>query len=330
MVTKFSRGPRTGRFQWWKARKTWRKKPIPLKRLSPAVARKRREWGWLYVDTHEINGIDPPPVRNCGIRCIEWGQICNGWNEVRIPLVTKEMLLEFFQDNVTIAKMKGRIIWRPKWDTSLGPCIGSSGEGLGAINERLKSYHWPINLSAWLVKGNSSNQGSVTEWDPLDADDWTDHTGLLREWNHTWFPQEELEVQWNSPFTIVGVCSNTSAPAADAPENTLSNGSGTINIPAITTTCTPFLAGEACGINTVTFKGRPPPWWTMSLNRSRPIDLKEDDDLAIYVNWNQPRPYTGTPIEGEVCDEDCPPADTGNLPCGMEFAIDLKVLYQYG
>jgi len=323
--------PNTNRWPFNRAR-GWslrRGRKLPLKALSPKVARKRSDWRYLYTD--RLTGTsENPDASFCGIRCIAFGEFCNDHTPVRIPLVTKFMLENDFRDVVTVAKMRGSIQWKPHYLDDGTPCTVA---GLQAINDRAQAYQWPIHLRAWLKKSDvtsvqeDTGVGGPAFVDPTNAEDWSDHTGVLREWNHSWMPNGRLHMIWNAYTNIVGVCSNVTRDSYLTPA-TSSGSQPAFNVPEIETTCTTVQPGEGCSISQVDYDINAPRWWSMSLNRNKPIDLKEDDDLSIFVNWNSPR--MADPAINPDCDEDCPPDGDAVPPCAMLFSIDLKMQFQYG
>lgn len=86
-------------------------------------------------------------------------------------------------------------------------------------------------------------------------------------------------------------CSDVSAAGAGPPANTLSSGSGTVNIPAISTDCStdPCLVGD--NNSSFSMSGgyvSPESAWYIGLRSRRRLSFKENEGLSLWLNWAAP------------------------------------------
>lgn len=306
---------RSPRRRWWGGRK----RKIPLARLSRRVARKKSEWLWLYND---IGPYQESNETGCGIRCLEFGPSYCDEAPYRIEIIGPQALSAAFGDTVTVAKMRGFLNMVPRWPAQ--PVCEPDG-----LIQDITGQGWPIYCRAGLYKSNvvPSSGLDPTFINPLFGNDWTD-VRSLKEWNHIWQPTGSAGYQYKPEGSFGGICPDVTKASVSVPGWTLGSGSGNwlgYTEPAISTSCAPYiLDSEECYLDSTWFERHNPRWWRMSLNRNRPIDLSEDDDLSIFMNFSHPRPYQ--PACGEVCDM----PNNGESPCSMNMVIALKILIQYG
>lgn len=305
------RKPWNGRSKWNGFRRSPAKK-ISFKRLPRTVARKRTDWVSLYNDTGEIGPLDD----GCTIRCIEFESNCNDAS-TRIAIMPQGAVEALYDDDVTIAAMRGFINMKPRWATP-------NGCDTNAWLARMQGEQWPIYMRAGLYKQELVDlEGGIPPFvNPLNAHDWTD-VSALKKWNHVWQPRGRHGSVWQQSSKIVGVCSDTTQASYVVPSLVTGNGGGH-TVPAVSTTCSVQSVGSGeglCNIADLYFERETPAWYRMSLNRSRGIRLHENDSLDLFVNWSQPRPAECVP---------CDVVADGTSPCAIQFSIQLDVKLQFG
>lgn len=297
---------------------------VPWSRLPRNVARQRKHWVTLYND----GGL-------CQFNCL--GIIdCND-DPFNIELISQTALQQFFGDNVTLEALRGEIWFRP-FLSHEQICDAAGWRNWRISAERLM-YHLRLGMmkervsAADIAAGNT--EGSI--WDPLSGFDWSE-ARWVKEWRHTW-PSVGRE-QWDStkPYgSFAGVCNEVHSDAVGAPQNTLSSGSGTINIPATDTICctetcvTDFETG--CFPNDVGAVGHQLRWWKMPLGMRRKIRLRESDNLSIWGNmayidpdWVGPN---GT-CSQDILGVDCAVDSMQNPACTLQIFANVKAKLAYG
>jgi len=158
----------------------------------------------------------------------------------RIILLDNSVLELQYSDSATVVAQKGRLYFTPFYAGPEGEAPSPDADV--RFQEVLAaSYHFMggIRRIEQLV-GNDLSGGSPPIANPLmRGDDYTDVPWIK------FFERRRVNLEHMSqcikrriPGTPFGVCADTVAAAAGAPENTLTDGSGTVTIPAISTTCT--------------------------------------------------------------------------------------------
>lgn len=210
-------------------------------------------------------------------------------------------------DNITLVKLVGHVELCPFFGSSadfVATVAGDPDKTLfySTLQNSLQNYHVRAALSKdkWIFNPppagqNVGSYGVVPRY-PLDTNEWTD-AQFLRQWERTRARATTTLQAMQNGDAPLGCCSDVSAPAAGAPANTLSNGSGTVNIPAISTECTPC-GTDAAG--TFRFGGSSAtalPCFRLSLNSRRRLTFKENEGLTLWLDWTSftPVEYGGAP-----------------------------------
>lgn len=298
-------------------RKSWRRKKIPYRALPRTVAKKRYDWQTLYNDIGPFGEGEG----YCVSRCVEFGASYCEEPSLKIPIMPAGALQQAFDDDITIAKMVGWINWCPSW-RALPACAT-----LDTLDQQ-SAHQWPIYFRAGLYKQDVplAQQGQPTVINPIASTDWSDERPL-REWNHIWQPVGSRSVQIFQPGYPIGVCGDTTRAQYNTPA-TSSGSQPLFSVPAIETDCDIYYQGaEECIPAVIESTYQKPRYWKMSLNRRKPIRLRENDDLSIFANWSMPRPDAGA---GPNCEDVCEEFNDGENPCKMRFIMVLKLLIQYG
>lgn len=309
-----SRKPWNGANKW----RGWRRRSprkISFKALPKTVARKRTDWVSLYNDTGAFDGVS----QGCTLRCIEFGGSFCEEPSTRIAIMPAGAIQALYDDDVTIAAMRGFINMKPRW-TSPNGC-DTNGWAL-----RMAAEQWPIYFKAGLYKQElTDEQGGIPPFvNPNVAQDWTD-VSALRKWNHIWQPKGRTTQTWQQPNKLIGTCSQVERASYLTPA-TASGSQPSFTVPAIDTDCVSVTVGigeGACNIEQLHFERDEPMWYRMSLNRSKPIRLHENDSLDIFCNWSMPR-------ANDDCETACGASTDGPNPCAMQLAIQLQVKLQFG
>jgi len=315
----WNRNKPSNRKTWpWSRNRPWSRKKISVKQLPRSVARKRTDWVYLYNDTGEI-GPTPGPNEGCQIRCIEFGGSNCDEASVRFPIMPEGAVAALYDDDVTIAEMRGFINMKPRWFVYNG-CETANWL------QRMSGEQWPIYMRAGLYKQElTTGQGGIPPFvNPNIGDDWTD-ISVLKRWQHIWQPRGRHGSVWQQSTKIVGVCSDTERAQYTVPA-TSSGSQPLYNVPAISTECSLMTVGSgegACNVADLYFERESHAWYRMSLNRRRPIRLHENDSLDVFMNWSIPRP-------GDDCGALCGATADGFNPCAMEFSMSLAVRLQFG
>lgn len=242
-----------------------------MRAIPARVARKRSEWETLLnfpcdpqlFDTHLCPGPEefPPEPQ-------------------RVEL-TSTQLLEKLGDNVTLVRMVGRLIFVPFFDISL-----SLPQVTQVSLERLRKY----NFAGGLRVIDDTSLGETPIADPLFSDDDMSDARWRKSWRKFAIADVENSVDlFQNGLYPLGSCSNVSAAGAGAPANTLSNGSGTVNIPAISTDCcseTCFLDQTLADAPVVTIKSKNMPNVHINLSGRTKIRLREDQKLVFDFNYS--------------------------------------------
>lgn len=170
----------------------------------------------------------------------------------RIVLLDNSAAELQFNDSVTVVGMYGLLKFVPTYDLSAG-----TNDITEWALRSIAGYHFMGGVRR--IEQNVGGFGNATVDSPIAnpvffQDDWSDIHWVKRfERMRTNIEHTDFATASEMGGKIAGVCADTTAAGAGAPANTLSSGSGTINIPAINTSCSvlaadPPNAGDA--INT--------------------------------------------------------------------------------
>lgn len=192
-------------------------------------------------------------------------------------------------DVFTIVKMQGWVEFCPAFCQAAqetAQCLSDPAhcEVFHQFARQFDTYHLRAGLSKdrWELDPLTRQYGTIQRF-PLDPADWSD-AQFMRQFERFKSRRRILEgIQLNGSAPL-GCCGNVSAAAAGAPANTLSNGSGTVNIPAISTDCEPCQGGEdnfRLQSQAIEQYG----CFRISLNSRRRLVLRENEGLTLWVDY---------------------------------------------
>lgn len=195
------------------------------------------------VDAGTCSGSVEFPTSVCG-----QGEDPPEVNPGRIVLLSDSTKEQFFEDSCSVVGIECHLEFRPRFTFASSDLLDQFGqrnawnfEFFGGIRKIREHYQGePVDPT---LPGLSDLIPSPI----LFPNDRTDLFWIRRKWKRS-VESDRFTQQLGFLIegAIIGVCSPTTAPAAGAPANTLSNGSGTINIPAISTDC----CQEVCRVET--------------------------------------------------------------------------------
>jgi len=239
-------------------------------------------------------------------------------------------------DEVTVVRTVGSIVMEPYFvaDADLIATLATldAGPASAVVNNAI--LNTPYFVRAGLKKDGWLFDAATAEYtppvrDPLETEEWVDGR-FIRTWQRARYASQKaaLAAAFVTPNAVAGFCSNVSAAAAGAPANTLSSGSGTINIPAISTDCQ-FVAEEnSAGIITSAFAGtigRPEGVIRFNLNSRRRLRFRESEGLTFFVNWTSINKAVGLLDPAENC---APAVAAGRMAVGFDVYAYVKMLVE--
>lgn len=192
-------------------------------------------------------------------------------------------------DTLTVVKLVGRIELCPAFcDSANKVALCNSDPGACAayleFQNQFRNYHMraALDKSKWHFDP-LTGQYEVPARFPMQTQEWTD-AQFLRQWERYRGRSDRwttADFNGNAPL---GCCGDVTSPGVGAPTNTLSNGSGTVTIPAIETDCQPCGSGEDLfrqygGVS------RWMPCVTLSLNSRRRLTFKENEGLTFWIDY---------------------------------------------
>jgi len=209
----------------------------------------------------------------------------------RIPLIDNVNVELGYSDSAMVIRGEGRIIFQPT--------VSFAPTGNPSIDFRIpQNAFYTFCAGMRVVQQDVGTSTTLSGFDDIIADpllNLDDYTDV--RWKRLWWREDfasrrvTATLETMLPTAAIGPCNSVSAPSAGAPQNTLSNGSGTVNIPAITTDC--------CDSVCVSGAERPhsitvtaPPLRTFSLSMSMRKRFKLSGKQALVIDGN----YTGGAI----------------------------------
>lgn len=211
----------------------------------------------------------------------------------------------YSEDTLTIARIEGFIELCPYFCNSAefvaqATADPPKAEFFKAYESQFRTMHLRAGLSKdkWLFNppgaGSPASYAVIPRY-PLDFHEWSD-AQFLKKWERVKArPGRSFMAQANGDAPQ-GCCGDVSSPGAGAPANTLSNGSGTVNIPAIETDCVP------CNGNPNTFRSfgqlfPDPACIRLNLRTRRRLTFRENEGLTLWLDWTSftPVEYGGAP-----------------------------------
>lgn len=199
------------------------------------------------------------------------------------------------QDSFTIVRMSGFVELCPGFcnaadQTALCNSDPANCPSYNAFAEQFDNYHLRAGLSKdrWelddVTDPNNPVYATIVR-NPLETQEWSD-AQFIRTWERVKGRKDIVRHVSYLGSSQLGCCGNTSAAGAGAPANTLSNGSGTVNIPAISTDCEPcFPEVEQAGFRDFGADIRQYGCIRLSLNSKRRLVLRENEGLTMWLNW---------------------------------------------
>lgn len=302
-----------------RSRGNFRRK-VPWSKLPRNVAKTRKQWVTLYNDGG-----------TCTYNCLPTID-CNDL-PFNIELISNTALHQFFDDNVTVAALRGEIWMRPFLPTA-DRC--DSFDWLRWIQSTERAMH---HLRLGLVKERvtaadiaaGNPEGSIH--DPLSSFDWSEQR-WLKEWRHTWVARGRDAFHTTiGSGAVIGVCSDVTRDSYLTPA-TSSGTQPTFEVPEIETLCTAFTTdpeGGECyeGVNGL--RANAQPWWKMNLGMRRKFHLRESDNLSIWGNMAYIDPDFVGP--NGTCSEDqlpgCGTQASLDFPCSLQTFANVKVLLEF-
>lgn len=192
-------------------------------------------------------------------------------------------------DTLTVVRIVGRMELCPLFcDSAEKTTNCNSGpdncQVWQTFQDNFRNYHLRAGLdkSKWELDPLNTTYVTPSRY-PMITEEWTD-AQFLRQWERYKGHPEMFSGVHITGDATQGCCGNTSAAAAGAPANTLSNGSGTVNIPEITTDCEPC-NGEAGQHAQSTTWGKDMGCITLSLNSRRRLVFKENEGLTFWFDY---------------------------------------------
>lgn len=325
-------------------------------RMARALARKQdKQYSWFAGLDAVCSGIRLPPryctsnledpdvkpqLVNCETGVAETVQ--GGASPVALHLVeprtasgaaadTSDEAYE--ADEVTIVRIVGYVALEPYFvaDEDLLATIASldPGPASNVVNNAI--LNTPYFLRAGLKKDGWIFDPSTEDYtpprrNPLVTEEWVDGR-FARTWQREKFAAQKAALGAHTEIQSGFLCSNVSAAAAGAPANTLSNGSGTINIPAISTACQ-FTDNTNGAIFTMgsSVQGQPEGIVKLNLNSRRRFRLRESEGLVLWLNWTS---WSVQDFLDTGVDQDCIPAGiSGRMAVGFDLRAHVKLLLE--
>lgn len=219
----------------------------------------------------------------------------------RLILIDNSVLELQFSDSATVTRLSGKLHFIPFYGGIEGAPPAEDADV--RFQELLAAgYHFMggIRRVEQGVGGESSPTTDAPIAQPLEFDnDFVDIPWLkFHERTHVNLADMGHVLKRVIPGTPFGICADTVAAGAGAPGNTLSNGSGTISIPAISTTCVvqnfpgtvddpPVMVSDELVINR-TFKP-----FTLNFAMRRKVSLTNKQALVYDFQFHPP--VFGTP-----------------------------------
>lgn len=301
----------------WSNKRSWKKYPTrktPYRRpsLARAVASKlpkRYQWVALHDDLcpvatldyrvccdeetdgeHPACEIDPATGNVVAAFPLAW------YAEMVTPAADDNQFAArlYQKDTLTIVRMKGRIDFCPvlTQSTSTRALCTSSPDlcPVGITNDYSNAnyiFRAALSKDKWTWNEQAGTY-APPERNPLATDEWTDGQ-FLKQWEKRYkhgFLGQHLDLGGNGSTGCYG---NVAAAGAGAPANTLSSGSGTINIPAISTTAADCPANPGAFLSS-TPGARHPGCFTLWFNMRRRLVFKENEGMAFWFNWTAHEP----------------------------------------
>lgn len=234
-------------------------------------------------------------------------------------------------DEVTVVKMVGYVTLEPYYvaDEDLLNTLAAldPGPASAVVNNTILNTPYflraGLRKDAWLFDPDQVDY-TPPRRDPLETEEWTDGR-FLRTWQKEKYAAQKaaLTSAFSTPATFL--CSNTSAAAAGAPGNTLSNGSGTISIPAITTTCQ-FIANTTATDAIAGVQGWPEGVVKINLNSRRRLRFRESEGLVLWLNWTS---WDKRDLQDSSEEGNCIPAQVaGRMAVGFDVRTHVKLLLE--
>lgn len=202
-------------------------------------------------------------------------------------------------DTLTVVKMVGRIEICPVFCDSANKTTACDSapdncQIYQAFQDNFRTYHMRAGLdkSKWEWDPLTSTYVTPSRY-PLVTEEWSD-AQFLRQWERS-----KGHAGMSSGIILTGdaqqgCCGDVTAAGAGAPANTLSNGSGTVNIPAISTDCNPCNgeAGQHLGSTTVAHDMQ---CFNLSLNSRRRLTFRENEGLTFWFDYTSFDKANGLP-----------------------------------
>jgi len=242
-------------------------------RRGPPVARVRRTWVTALLPT--VCDFLEFALQPCG-------ELHTGSAQTRFVLLPNSQLESQFSDRARVVRIVGDLIFQPTWDATVaGDCTGDFLAGLTGYGQAFMG----------LRKYEKNAAGFALTVDPLGNTTDYSEAQWLRTWQHFWVPRADVQfaASHTTKSCAIGICADTHTTGA--PDNILTDGTGTIDIE---TDCTVYGPVEctatqdpAC-VETVGF----PSVWHQRFDMKKRIPLREDQELALEAEFMWPNAAT--------------------------------------
>jgi len=240
-------------------------------------------------------------------------------------------------DEVTVVRMVGYVTLEPYYvaDEDLQATLAALDAGPASVVVNNTILNTPYFLRAGLRKDAWLFDADQVDYtpprrDPLETEEWTDGR-FIRTWQKEKYASQKAALMgaFTTPNAIAGFCSNVSAAAAGAPANTLSNGSGTVNIPAISTDCQFVSEENSAGIITDGMAGvwgQPEGVVKINLNSRRRLRFRESEGLVLWLNWTS---WNKADLQDSSTEGNCIPSQVaGRMAVGFDVRTHVKLLLE--
>lgn len=300
-----------------------RRRKLPASAIPKSIARVRKQRIVVFNT-----------MQACEFTCSAWDpQDCK--SRITFDLVTNSSLQTLFGDNCKVVDMRGGV-WIDPWlytpyDISANGVTGAFGDPAAWLQFFNLYSKTVLQGRAGLVRtqATASAPGAfLPDYYIDDSFDWGDGP-WMKTWNHMWFMKENWTLDHMQQSAVMGICSDTSSAGGGSALNPLAGGTGNINtfVGPTSTVCTQVQASTTNGQPQRAYRqlANPRPWY-ISLNRRKPITLKENQALQLDCAFSSLVPGTDCfPTEADDCQ-----VENTSIPCLMRLFPNVTMKIQYG
>jgi len=196
----------------------------------------------------------------------------------------------YAKDTCTIVAMKGDITLCPVRNvspTARAAIASQPNQGPLLIGQDLQRMAFVMRAALSkdrYVYDSATNAYLPPERDPLRTEEWAD-AQFMKQWERRFMSRQAAQGWVTTGEATLGCYGNVSAAAAGAPANTLSSGSGTVNIPAISTTAADCSSDPNQWGHSSYGPISEPGCIRIPLTMRRRLTFKENEGLNLWFNW---------------------------------------------